>query len=72
MKSRIADLLKVKSVVTLIATISFAYLAITGKMDVKDAVVLITMVFTYLFNKDTTDKKEVNEWVIQENSLLQK
>ena len=58
---RLADLLKVKSLVTLIATGTFAYLAITGKMDVKDAVVLITMVFTYLFNKDTKDIKEGNE-----------
>ena len=58
---RLADLLKVKSLVTLIATGTFAYLAITGKMDVKDAVVLITMVFTYLFNKDTKDIKERND-----------
>ena len=58
---RLADLLKVKSIVTLIATGTFAYLAISGKMDVKDAVVLITMVFTYLFNKDTKDIKERND-----------
>ena len=57
LKTRLADLLKVKSIVTIIATGTFAYLAISGKMDVKDAVVLITMVFTYLFNKDTKDKE---------------
>ena len=57
LKTRLADLLKVKSIVTIIATGTFAYLAISGRMDVKDAVVLITMVFTYLFNKDTKDKE---------------
>ena len=59
LKSRLADLLKVKSIVTIVSTLTFAYLAITGKMDVKDVVVLITMVFTYLFNRDITEKKEV-------------
>lgn len=54
---RLAELLKVKSIVTVVSTLTFAYLATTGKMDVKDSVILITMVFTYLFNKDQTDKK---------------
>lgn len=55
-KLRLSELLKVKSLVTIIATITFAYLAVTGNMDVKDAVVLITMVFTYLFNKDVKEE----------------
>lgn len=56
-KNRLADLLKIKSIVTIATTFTFSYLAISGKMDVKDAVVLITCVFTYLFNKETTDSK---------------
>ena len=59
LKARLSDLLKVKSIVTIVSTLTFEYLAITGKMDVKDVVVLITMVFTYLFNRDITEKKEV-------------
>nr|WP_302600169.1 hypothetical protein [uncultured Cellulosilyticum sp.] len=58
-KLRLSELLKVKSIVTIIATGTFAYLAITGKMDVKDAVVLITMVFTYLFNKDVKEDAKI-------------
>lgn len=58
LKERLADLLKVKSIVTIIASCIFAHLAISGKMDVKDAVILITMVFTYLFNKNIDDKKD--------------
>ena len=50
------NLLKVKSMVTLLTFVAFFYLSITEKIG-KDNFMLITgMIATYFFNKDSTDK----------------
>lgn len=54
---RIADLLKIKNIITLVTIYVFARLALTSQMDVKDVGCIILMIFTYFFNKDVKDKK---------------
>ena len=54
--NKLADLLKVKSIVTLICMIVFATLSVNGALEAKDVMIVITAVTTYLYNKDTTEK----------------
>ena len=58
MKNQLIQLFKVKSIVTITTVFVFAYLAVTGRLEYKDSFVIISMVFTYMFNKDVKDKKE--------------
>lgn len=51
MKEQFAKLIDVKTIVTFIVTIVFACLAIIGKMEVKDFMLIAVMVFTYFFTK---------------------
>lgn len=50
------ELIKVKSIITLLTTIVFCYLAVIGKIDSEQFMLILAMVFTYYFNKDS--KKE--------------
>lgn len=52
MSKEIKNLLKVKSIITLVITGIFAYLSITGDLPVETTTMVIGMVFTYYFNKD--------------------
>lgn len=54
--AKLTDLLKVKSIVTIICMLVFAYLSITKSLESKDVMIVITAVTTYLYNKNTTDK----------------
>ena len=50
------NLLKIKSLMTLIVSFVFAYMALTGKMQPETVAGVITMVFTFYFTKkDTTE-----------------
>jgi hypothetical protein len=55
MKNNLTNLLKVKTIITLMITIIFCYLSVVGKMPIETTTMVIGMVFTYYFNKD---KKE--------------
>lgn len=55
MKNALINLLKVKTLITLMITIIFCYLSIIEKMPIETTTMVIGMVFTYYFNKD---KKE--------------
>jgi len=51
------ELLKIKSIITLMVTIVFSYLSIVGKINSNEFMLILAMVFTYYFNKDNKDIK---------------
>lgn len=51
------EIIKVKSIITLLTTLVFCYLAITGKVDSEQFMMILAMVFTYYFNKDSKEIK---------------
>lgn len=66
MKKRLANLLSVKSLVTLVLTVVFAYMAITGKIS-QDFMTVYAVVIAFYFGtqsqkmQDTVDKVSGNE-----------
>lgn len=63
--SAIVDLLKVKSIITVITFIAFFYLSISGKIGIDNFMLIIGMIATYFFNKDSSEKK-----IEKENDIL--
>ncbi len=66
-KKRLANLLSVKSLVTIVLTGVFAYMAVTGKIS-QDFMTIYAVIIAFYFGTqsqkqqdilDTTDKKEV-------------
>ena len=66
-KERLANLLSVKSLVTIVLTGVFAYMAVTGKIS-QDFMTIYAVIIAFYFGTqsqkqqdilDTTDKKEV-------------
>lgn len=51
MKNKIADLIDVKSIVTFTVIGVFAYLAVIGKVEPKDFMIIVTSIITYFFAK---------------------
>ena len=51
-----ANLLKVKSLVTIILTVTFAVLAFQGHMETKDFYSVIVMVLTFYFGAQSVKK----------------
>ncbi len=49
MKDKFAKLIDVKSIVTFVVIGVFAYLAIVGRVDAKDFMVIVTSIITYFF-----------------------
>lgn len=58
MKEKLADLINVKSIVTLIATGVFSYLAIIGKISSEQFMTVFVMIMTYFFAKKETPTGE--------------
>jgi hypothetical protein len=58
MKERLAKLLEVKSLMSLSATAVFVYLAVTMKMDIKDSMIIILLVYQFFFQHQ--QKKDTN------------
>lgn len=50
-KERIAKLIDLKSIATLIITIVFSYGFIVDKIEAKDFMLVVVMVYTFYFNK---------------------
>lgn len=48
----IKNLLKIKSLVTIVVIAIFAYCAITGKLTTENVMVIVTMVVTFYFTKN--------------------
>ena len=55
MKEKLLELLKVKSIITILTFISFFYLSITGKIGNDNFMLILGMIATYFFNKDNKD-----------------
>lgn len=54
--SSIINLLKVKSIITLLTFGAFFYLSVTRKIGSDNFMLIIGMIATYFFNKDTSDQ----------------
>jgi hypothetical protein len=54
---RATDLLKIKNLITLMATFVFVVLALKGTIGTDNVMLVVGMVFTYFFNKDVKDKE---------------
>ncbi len=50
--SQLCELLKVKSIITIIAFMAFFYLAITSRLDTDNFMLVLGMITTYFFNKE--------------------
>lgn len=58
---QVCELLKVKSIITIIAFIAFFYLSITAKLDTDNFMLVLGMITTYFFNKDQKRGEKNNE-----------
>lgn len=54
------DLLKVKSIITLLSFIAFFYLSVIGKINIDNFMLILGMIATYFFNKNITEKESDN------------
>ena len=52
----IINLLKVKSIITLLTFVAFFYLSISEKIGSDNFMLIIGMIATYFFNKDNSEK----------------
>ena len=59
LKKNLANLIKVKTIVTLVVMVVFAVLALTGKIDPNNAMIIISMVVSFYFGTQA-EKKGVN------------
>ena len=58
---KIAKLIDVKSIISLIVTIVFAILAIRGDIEVDNIMTVVILVFQFFFNYQNSKKKEDGE-----------
>lgn len=55
--TKLIELLKVKSIITIISFLTFTYLSISNKVDTEDFMLILGMISTYFFSKDVSAKK---------------
>lgn len=55
--TKLINLIKVKSIITIISFLTFVYLSVTGKIDTDNFMLILGMIATYFFNKDNVDPK---------------
>ena len=53
------DLLKVKSIITLLSFVAFFYLSIIGKIGTDNFMLILGMIATYFFNRDKSERGSV-------------
>lgn len=61
MKEKLLDLLKVKTIVTLILTIVFAILSLTGKIGTDQVMTIFSIVIAFYFGTQAAKKKDTAE-----------
>lgn len=54
------ELLKVKSIITLLSFSAFFYLSVTGKIGSDNFMMILGMITTYFFTKNKTNKSNEN------------
>ena len=57
MKTKLAALIEVRKIVTLMFAIVFAFLAVTGKLSAESVLSILTMVFGFYFAKSSINEK---------------
>ena len=60
MKDRIAKLLSVKSIVTLVLTVVYAFLSVTGRITSQDFLTVFTVVIAFYFGTQAERRNEVS------------
>lgn len=55
----LVDLLKVKSIITLLSFVAFFYLSIIGKIGTDNFMLILGMIATYFFNRNKSEKGSV-------------
>lgn len=55
---QLCELLKVKSIITILSFIAFFLLSITLKIDTDNFMLILGMITTYFFNKDQKESKD--------------
>lgn len=60
MLEKLTNLIDVKSIVTLVLTLVFAYLAIIGTIDKDNYMMVFIMIMTYFFTKKNSTTNEVS------------
>ena len=50
------DLLKVKSIITLLSFVAFFYLSIIGKIGTDNFMLILGMIATYFFNRNKSER----------------
>lgn len=58
MKQAIIQLLKVKTILSMLFSITTCYLAVKGKISMETFIALTASIITYYFNKKDGDKNE--------------
>ena len=53
------DLLKVKSIITLLSFVAFFYLSIIGKIGTDNFTLILGMIATYFFNRNKSERGSV-------------
>ena len=53
------DLLKVKSIITLLSFVAFFYLSVVGKIGTDNFMLILGMIATYFFNRNKSEKGSV-------------
>lgn len=57
MKEKLAKLIDVKSIVTIILTAMFAYLSVQGKVSADQVITIYTMIISFYFGIQSTKKE---------------
>lgn len=53
------DLLKVKSIITLLSFVAFFYLSVVGKIGTDNFMLILGMIATYFFNRNKSERGSV-------------
>ena len=56
--TRIIELLKVKSIITILSFLAFTYLSISNKIESDNFMLILGMIATYFFNKEKGAQRE--------------
>lgn len=66
LKKAFVQLLKIKSLVTLVATVVFAYLSVTGKIDADKFMNLYLIIIAFYFGSQTGKREAEAEKALEE------
>ena len=68
MKTRIAKLMTVKSLVTITLTIIFSFMAVTGKIPIHDYMTVYTVIIAFYFGTQSGKQNVSRETEVRNNA----